>query len=384
MTPHPPEPPSEWESSPQEMLAPDGRRPAGPAAGWPGPAQPPHALAGPPTAGYPGHGQAAGSYPVSGYDGGYPAGDCLPDYPSMPDYPAMSGYPPLSDYPSMPGYPPLSDHPSMPGYPPLSDHPSMPGYPPLSDYPSMPDYPPAPDYWPGPGRPAGSHVDHDEYIHPGDHVHPGDPAAPRAMAGPAVAQPVAGGAAIDELPVLTPSPPAPPMPEPVLMPPRQQPLVLEPGVREPLVREPLLREPGVREPAPGRAGAPGGAARPRVRPAGSEDASWAMLAYLTVPIFGCLVSLAIYLLSLRGSRWLRAHAAQALNAWLTWLLYNVSALIAGALLALDSPRVAVLVVLPVVATLWLVIMAYLIRAARLASRGREYTLPRWLCSPIIH
>ncbi len=108
-----------------------------------------------------------------------------------------------------------------------------------------------------------------------------------------------------------------------------------------------------------------------------------MLAYLTVPMFGCLVSLAIYLLSLRGSRWLRAHAVQALNVWLTWLLYNVSALIVGGLLALDSPRVALMMVLPVVATLWLIILAYLIRAARLASRGREYTLPRLLCSQII-
>jgi hypothetical protein len=108
-----------------------------------------------------------------------------------------------------------------------------------------------------------------------------------------------------------------------------------------------------------------------------------MLAYLTVPIFGCIVSLAIYLPSLRGSRWLRAHAAQALNVWLTWLLYNISALIVGGLLALDSARLALTLVLPVVAVLWLTILAYLIRAARLASRGREYALPHWLCSQII-
>jgi uncharacterized Tic20 family protein len=227
------------------------------------------------------------------------------------------------------GYPPLPDHPSMPGYPPLSDHPSMPGYPPLSDHPSMPGYPRVPDYWPDPSQPADSHVDHDEYVRPSN---------------------TAG---------------------------------LAPPGWPPAVPEPALLEPMVLEPAPARTGVPGGGRRPRARPAASEDAHWAMLAYLTVPIFGCIVSLAIYLLSLRGSRWLRTHAAQALNLWLTWLLYNISALIAGGLLALDSPRVALMVVLPAVATLWLIMLAYLIRAARLASRGRECALPRWLCSQII-
>ena len=270
-------------------------------------------------------GHLAAAYPASGYhaggyDAGYPADDYLPDHPSMPGFPAVPGYPPLSDHPSMPGYPPLSDHPSMPGYPPLSDHPSMPGY------------PPAPEYWPGQGHPAGAHVDHDEYV---------------------LAPPVPGS----QMP--------PPLAPPPLAPP------------------PPLPEPPVREQPPARPAVPRRGTRSRTRPVASEDAHWAMLAYLTVPIFGCIVSLAIYLLSLRGSRWLRAHAAQALNVWLTWLLYNISALIVGGLLALDSARVALTVVLPLAATLWLVTLAYLIRAARLASQGREYALPRWLCSRMI-
>jgi hypothetical protein len=365
MTSHPPDP-AEWESPPQGMLARDGRLPA---AAWPGPGRPPPALAGWPGEGYPGDGYPADSYPASGYyHGGDPAADYLPDYPPMPgypplsDHPSMPGYPPLSDHPSMPGYPPLSDHPSMPGYPPLSDHPSMPGYPPLSDHPSMPGYPPAPEQWPDPNQPADSHVNHDEYLHPRD-----------SAAALATAQPVTGGPAIDELPGLAPSVPAPPMPRPGL-----PPSVLAP----PVLASPLLESP-VPQPAPARAGTPDGGTRSRARPVASEDAHWAMLAYLTVPIFGCIVSLAIYLLSLRGSRWLRAHAAQALNVWLTWLLYNLSALIVGGLLALDSARVALTVVLPVAVVLWLTILGYLVRAARLASRGREYALPHWLCSQII-
>jgi hypothetical protein len=319
------------------MLARDGGPPVRPADEWPGPAGSSHAgdriARGHLAAAY----QASGTH-AGGYDTGYPAGDYLPDHPSMPGFPAVPGYPPLSDYPSMPdypaaaSYPPLSDHPSMPGYPPLSDHPSMPGYPPLSDHPSMPGYPPAPEYWPGQGHLAGSHVDHDEYV---------------------LAPPVPG--------FQVPPPLAPPPPLP----------------------EPPVREPTVREQPPARPAAPRRGTRSRTRPVASEDAHWAMLAYLTVPIFGCIVSLAIYLLSLRGSRWLRGHAAQALNVWLTWLLYDISALIVGGLLALDSARVALTVVLPLAATLWLVMLAYLIRAARLASQGREYALPRWLCSRMI-
>jgi uncharacterized Tic20 family protein len=328
MTTHPPEPPAEWESYQPGRPARDGEL-ARPADEWPGPAGPPH------TGDRIASSRLAAAHPATGYhagdyDDGYPAGDYLPDHPSMPGFPAMPDYPPLSDHPSMPGCPPLSDHPSLPGYPagpdypPLSDHPSMPGYPPLSDHPSMPGFLRAPDYWPGPGHPADSHVDHDEYL-----PAPSVPGPSHAQQGP-----------------------------------------------------PVLAPPGLAE-APARPAGPERRARPHARPTASEDAHWAMLAYLTVPIFGCIVSLAIYLLSLRGSRWLRAHAAQALNVWLTWLLYNVSAVIVGGLLALDSAHVALTVVLPAAVTLWLIILAYLIRAARLASQGREYALPRWLCSPLI-
>ena len=108
-----------------------------------------------------------------------------------------------------------------------------------------------------------------------------------------------------------------------------------------------------------------------------------MLAYLTVPFFGILVPLAIYLMSLRRSRWLRGHAAQATNVWLTGVLYNLSALIIGALLLLDSPHVALAVVVPLVIVLWLTTLAFLVRAAAKASRGETYAFPRWLCTPMV-
>lgn len=103
----------------------------------------------------------------------------------------------------------------------------------------------------------------------------------------------------------------------------------------------------------------------------------AVLGYLTVPVF--LVPVAIYLTTLRGSGWARHHAAQAVNVWFTGLLYDLSAVIMCAMLALDSPPVAVMVVAPLVAARWLVTLAYLARAARAAGRGAEHAFPAWLC-----
>ena len=112
-------------------------------------------------------------------------------------------------------------------------------------------------------------------------------------------------------------------------------------------------------------------------------ARWAMLGYLTVPLFGFVVPLLVYLRSLRGPSWSRAHAAQALNVWITAVLYGLSAVIMGAMLALDSPRIALIVFGSLVAGLWLVMLTYLVRAATTASQGLPYTIPRWLCSPIV-
>jgi len=122
--------------------------------------------------------------------------------------------------------------------------------------------------------------------------------------------------------------------------------------------------------------APPGAAAP-------PGARWAMLGYLTVPISGFLVPLAIYLASLRRSRWLRAHAAQAVNVAITVVLYELSAAIIGAVLVLDSPRVALAVVVPLVAALWLATLVFLVRAAAAAYRGQAYAFPRWLCTPLV-
>jgi hypothetical protein len=107
------------------------------------------------------------------------------------------------------------------------------------------------------------------------------------------------------------------------------------------------------------------------------DRRAAVLGYLTVPVFG--VPVVIYLATLRGPGWARRHTAQAVNVWFTGLLYDLSAVIMGAMLALDSPPVALMVFAPLVAGRWVVTLAYLARAARAAGRGGAATFPAWLC-----
>lgn len=116
---------------------------------------------------------------------------------------------------------------------------------------------------------------------------------------------------------------------------------------------------------------------PRRRTADKTGRRAAVLGYLTVPVFG--VPVVIYLGALRGPGWARRHTAQAVNVWFTGVLYDLSAVIMGAMLALGSPPVALMVFGPLVAARWLVTLAYLVGAARAAGRGAAYAFPAWLC-----
>jgi uncharacterized Tic20 family protein len=108
-----------------------------------------------------------------------------------------------------------------------------------------------------------------------------------------------------------------------------------------------------------------------------------MAGYLGVPFVSVLAPLAVYAARGRHSPFARAHARQALNAALTLVLYNACALIAGGVLALDAVAAALLIVLPATLFLWLAALAYLMRAAAAAGRGRYYQLPGWLCATIL-
>jgi uncharacterized Tic20 family protein len=113
-------------------------------------------------------------------------------------------------------------------------------------------------------------------------------------------------------------------------------------------------------------------------PADHAEAHRAMLAYLGVPFTLCLVPLAVYLTSLDGRRFARAHAAVALSLSLATVLYTFSIVIVGGVLALDSTAVGTLAVAVLLTALWAGVLTVVIRAAAAAGRGEMYQLPRWL------
>jgi hypothetical protein len=90
------------------------------------------------------------------------------------------------------------------------------------------------------------------------------------------------------------------------------------------------------------------------------------------------VPLAVYLTSLRGRRFARAHAAVALTLSLATILYTFSIVIVGGVLTLDSTSVGTLAAAALLAGLWAGVLIVVIRAAAAAGRGEMYRLPRWL------
>jgi uncharacterized Tic20 family protein len=157
----------------------------------------------------------------------------------------------------------------------------------------------------------------------------------------------------------------------------------EPG-RRPWPLQPLSSEPASGQwLAQLRRQAPAAGEELAAQPAGTGE-RWAMISYLGVPFLAFVPPLLVYLIKFRSSPFARLHATQALNLSLTVLLYSLCAVIVGGLLALDSVAAALVLMVPVLAALWLVTLAYLILAATAASRGEGYRLPHWLCATLVH
>jgi hypothetical protein len=104
--------------------------------------------------------------------------------------------------------------------------------------------------------------------------------------------------------------------------------------------------------------------------------------YLGVLCLGPVAPLAVLLVT-RRTPFLRRHAAQALNTALTWVLYLVCAAIAGAVLAMDSVLVALVIMIPVIIAGWVLLAVLLFRAAAAASRGGFLELPTWACATFV-
>ena len=115
----------------------------------------------------------------------------------------------------------------------------------------------------------------------------------------------------------------------------------------------------------------------------AHDELWATVSYAAAPVTWLIAPLAVYLTRGRRSEYVRRHAAQAFSLMLTVTVFAISGAIIGGLLSLDSARDALYVTAPVFFVFLLVVLWYLVRAARAASRGEFYRLPAWLCIQVL-
>jgi hypothetical protein len=115
----------------------------------------------------------------------------------------------------------------------------------------------------------------------------------------------------------------------------------------------------------------------------AADKRLSALSYFGAIVLGPLVPLVVYLAKRRRSPFVRRHSAQALNIVLTGLLYALSGTIVGVLLAFDSGKAALAVMIPIAAIGWLIILAHLVRGAAAARRGDFRQIPAWICSPLV-
>ncbi len=114
-----------------------------------------------------------------------------------------------------------------------------------------------------------------------------------------------------------------------------------------------------------------------------DDRLWAMMGYLGMIFFAFIPPLAIYLLKRSEARYVRFHAAQAVNLWITVFLYSLSFVIIAAILSLDTISTALSVGVPLIAASALALLFYSVLAAAAANRGRLYRIPGWICVPIV-
>lgn len=150
------------------------------------------------------------------------------------------------------------------------------------------------------------------------------------------------------------------------------------------------RDPGSRRPAGDQNPARSAADADSTDPSGGgpvagrhEDEAWAILACMSAAIFGFGPPLVIYLLKMRVSPFVRAHAAQAVNTAATLFLYLLCVVIVGGMLALDSLTVALLTGGIAAALLWTTALIFLVRATIAASGGTFYRIPGWLCATFL-
>lgn len=138
--------------------------------------------------------------------------------------------------------------------------------------------------------------------------------------------------------------------------------------------QPGYGQPGYGQPA-GQQGDPQGYG-PR---GASDDPTWAMLSYILAFVASIIAPLVIYLVKMNESRYVRFHAAQALNMGLTALIESIAILIVGIFLAVVTHGFGVLLMLLAFLALGIAHLVYLILGAVRSYQGQPFRVPTIIC-----
>ena len=122
---------------------------------------------------------------------------------------------------------------------------------------------------------------------------------------------------------------------------------------------------------------------PGEEPARDSEVTAASVGYLGVLVLGPVIPLLIYAVRARRSPFLRYHAGTAVNLSVSCLLYALCCAIFGALLALDSIAVGLILGLLLGGALWLTMLRYLLHGVSAANHGKHNEIPSWICARIV-
>jgi uncharacterized Tic20 family protein len=111
----------------------------------------------------------------------------------------------------------------------------------------------------------------------------------------------------------------------------------------------------------------------------SDDHTWALLSYVLAFVASIIAPLVIYLVKMNESRFVRFHAAQALNMGITAFIESIGIFIVGILLAVITHGFGILLMLLAFVALGIAHLVYLIIGAVKSNQGELFRVPTIIC-----
>jgi uncharacterized Tic20 family protein len=111
----------------------------------------------------------------------------------------------------------------------------------------------------------------------------------------------------------------------------------------------------------------------------SDDQAWAMVSYILALVASIIAPLVIYLVKMNKSRYVRFHAAQALNMGITAFIESIAIVIVGIFLAIATHGFGILLIVLAFLALGIAHLVYLILGAVRAYQGEPFRVPTIIC-----